>query len=554
MDADIVVKRIHIGQGRSGVVFRVASEAGGTGDELAIKVFVGDTASKLVHYVFSGAPNPYTWNEDAIHCCRLRRQLMADLAELWFDGDLTVSNAVGWDWNDQSRAYELHTEFVDGRPAALCHPFSESHEREAQDLSDNVMKPLQKRLAESGFDGLVWQAGRGNPVAANNFLRSEIDDGRTWTWIDLESGVPALIPMNPLPLLSFYLPKSLKHRCALFDDVDVPRLRRYAEQHEKELAEALGPERLEEFRGRIDQLEEHQSLWKRMRRGHRSITYALKKQRITQEQADYFYKRVLFWYGREGFRIAKAAPRKALSLAGRGIKWIGALPVARFIGGMWLLATSQKYRDTIARSYVARRITKWENREQLTDREATFLHTHLTSEEASSYLTDFGMHIAIKPFVKGIEYGVILPLLLAGYFPPLLGVILIAGGGTMGRTAYTLYRLVHSTARRREKPWAALVTGLLPVIGNAAYPVQIVYSGTDHDGKLAQFIIYDTLTRFGEHFPIWGGADTATEHFFNRFGNMVARDREDVDKYFAAEHEEDQSADAPKADIEPATT
>jgi len=43
------------------------------------------------------------------------------------------------------------------------------------------MKPLQKRLIESGFDGLVWQAGKGNPVALNNFL---LDNKRNWVWID----------------------------------------------------------------------------------------------------------------------------------------------------------------------------------------------------------------------------------------------------------------------------------------------------------------------------------------------------------------------------------
>ena len=69
------------------------------------------------------------------------------------------------------------------------------------------------------------------------------------------------------------------------------------------------------------------------------------------------------------------------------------------------------------------------------------------------------------------------------------------------------------------------------MLGNAAFPIQILASGTERDGKLAQFIVYDTLSRIALIMPIWGGPDTRVEFFFNGFGNWIARDRGGVDKY-----------------------
>ena len=39
-----------------------------------------------MHLVFSGARNPYTWNDDAIAAAVGRRRLLARLVEFWFAG------------------------------------------------------------------------------------------------------------------------------------------------------------------------------------------------------------------------------------------------------------------------------------------------------------------------------------------------------------------------------------------------------------------------------------------------------------------------------------
>ena len=64
--------------------------------------------------------------------------------------------------------------------------------------------------------------------------------------------------------------------------------------------------------------------------------------------------------------------------------------------------------------------------------------------------------------------------------------------------------------------WVALVAGMLPVVGNGAYPLQILYTSTERDHDVARFILIDLFTTMGRKIPVWGGPDTQTEHLFNR--------------------------------------
>ena len=60
------------------------------------------------------------------------------------------------------------------------------------------------------------------------------------------------------------------------------------------------------------------------------------------------------------------------------------------------------------------------------------------------------------------------------------------------------WRMVQAGLSGQRLPWIALLVGLLPVIGNSAYPVQLLHTSTITEAKLAQFIVYDTVTRFPE--------------------------------------------------------
>ena len=71
----------------------------------------------------------------------------------------------------------------------------------------------------------------------------------------------------------------------------------------------------------------------------------------------------------------------------------------------------------------------------------------------------------------------------------------------------------------------ALLLGMMPQVGNAAYPVQMIYSATTGSKELAEFLTYDISSRVGEKIPIWGGRDTRTEHFFNHIPDIIVRNR-----------------------------
>ena len=518
-----VARDRELGRGRSAVVYRSVDDAG---RDVARKVFVGDAPSKVVNYVFFGAPNAYTWNEDATRCALHRRRILSELVEVWFGSTLRVAPAFDVRWNAEHRAFEMDTGFVPGRHAALHQPFSAPGEGEYRDLRKRVMRPLQCRLAEAGLDGLVWQAGRGNPVAVSNFLHAgSSGDGHRWAWIDLESGVPALFPINPVDLLTFYLPKSWRHGRALFDDVDIDKLRGYVRDQRPDIEAAIGAERFEALIERIDRLGRHQDAWRSMRRVVRSITYRLGRGQITPEQSAWYRDRPLRWYAREACGTVITGFKKTGHLLARLARKALAFDYPAAVRAVARYLSSQRYRADLARRYVALRIDQWEQRRQLSAADAGFLRERLKAEETGSYITDFGVHIAIKPLVKFVQWIMVPALLAAGVLTVASSGLVILFGGMTVRTLYTTGRMIQAALNADRLPWVAWLVGLLPMAGNAAYPAQILFRGAEQQGKLAAFVLYDSATRVGQLLPIWGGRDTATEHRLNRVMDLVVRHR-----------------------------
>lgn len=229
-----------IGQGRSAKVYLALSS---DGKQLARKTFTGEGLSKLILFILTGSANPYTWCEPAMETAHARRIILTVLCKYWFGDKLRLPETDSWGWNDEHKAYELKAELINGRHAPLLSPLQGGDESHYTDLIDTVMKPLQAYLHDSGFDGLVWQAGKGNPVAPPNFmLEQSAGDTRRWVWIDLESGLPALFAINPLATLFYYLPKSFKHGAWLFDHVDIDRLADYLEENRDGIIAATSKE------------------------------------------------------------------------------------------------------------------------------------------------------------------------------------------------------------------------------------------------------------------------------------------------------------------------
>ncbi|MDL5054290.1 hypothetical protein QQ056_12120 [Oscillatoria laete-virens NRMC-F 0139] len=513
-----------IGAGRSGQVYRIQTPT----QTLARKVFYGETLTHIIHYIFFGAPNPYIWNEDAIQSAYYRRKIANDLVQVWFGDRLQVANAIATGWDEDTKAYLLDTEFVTGRAVALYQPFRrESRDRDRDlehfSLVNQIMLPLQRHLIQSGLDGLVWQAGKGNPVAFNNFLLVDITaNGCQFVWIDLESGVPAIVPLNSLSLVGYYLPKCFYYKRALFDDVDISKLKDYIQTRSTVIAETLGEKRYTELLENVEKLGIHQAKWKSLGRFASGIQYQLKQEKITPEEAEYYLDNRLAWYARELKRfITKVFAKLFIKLPHKIARKVLSWDYQRLARSVFRYIVSNRYRLSISKNYVTRRIQRWVDRDQLRPEDAETLLSRLHREHASDYLNDFGVHIALKILVKVLEY-ILVPILYAmGYIDELLTGFLMISGGYMARTLYTGMRSVEAALNQQEIPWIALIVGLLPMVGNIAYPCQMIYSAAGRRGKVAQFIVYDTLTRLGDRLPIWGGEDTLTEHYFNALGDRI---------------------------------
>lgn len=505
-----------LGHGQSGEVWLSDTPQG----RVATKVFVGGTLGNLIHYVLTGAPNPYIWNEDAVRAAFERRRLLHILIPFWMGDRLAMADALSVGWNRERRVWELGTRFVEGRTVPLLHPLRPD-DAMLDMLRHDVMAPLHAHLVEAGFIGTTWQAGKGNPVALNNFLMTE--PGR-FTFIDAESGIPAVAPLNPVTMLGFYLPQSLRMRRVLFDDVDLPRLRRYLEHAAAPLAAALGPARLRELQERAARLGAHQTRWRALSRTERALAYHRSKGRLTDAQAAYFRRHPWRWRLREarrGCRKLMARLRVALTPSRRP------RPSLRERARGWAtnlhgFVTSQEYRHDIGRRYVEGRIQAWQDRTQLSETDAAALRRDLARmDEAGSYISDFGAHLGLKGTFLLLELAVLGGLGMLGVPLLLLAMVLVLDG-PIYRSAYTLWRSAAALARGRAPPWVALLVGLVPFLGSLAFPAQMIWSARGAGDDLARFILCDSFTRIGEKLPVWNGKDSLVEHRMNRLGMALA--------------------------------
>ena len=522
--------RQEIGRGRSGIVYY---HNDGKGLDLACKVFDSRGLTKAVQWLTLGAPNPYMWNQDAVECARIRRNILNLLVPVWTAGEVEVAGARTVTWNSAQMTFELQTRFVRGRAASLDHSLRTDQDDEAVNLWRRTMPALRKHLEYAGFYGLLWQAGIGNPVALNNFLlersSGESQTGRIesgnerWVWIDLESGVPAIFPVSPKVFFQYSLAHWWRLSRPLFDDIDITRLENYLQSNQEELQLALGDDAYTTIKLDAARLGEHQLKWKSLGRIQSSIQYRLAQGDIDEYQATYYSKHRLRWIigemGRGVQAFARVLHGGLLSIWKRLLRF----DFSKIVRSGWRFLSSQKYREEFVHRYLDRGIEHWKKRGQLSDEDAQILRAQIGSPDSSVYITDFGIHIAIKPAIKAIQYWALPALFAFGLLGGQTMALLILTGGALGRSTYTLWRIIQSTNRGYERPWIALVVGIFPLVGNLAYPTQMMYSAGGKDENLARFMMDDGFARIGRLFPIWGGEDTWTEHAFNRIPGNITR-------------------------------
>ncbi|MGB6045561.1 MAG: hypothetical protein WBF93_20575 [Pirellulales bacterium] len=508
-----------IGRGRSGAVYR---EIDRQGQPFARKVFEGEKLSKLVLYVTTGAPNPYSWNANAVCAAVLRRKIMRALVRYWFGDRLDVPRSFGAAFSRRRRTHAISTELVDGRHLPLRCRWRDRSTDPIRDLTQEIMKPLQQHLQQAGFDGMVWQAGRGNPVAAGNFLLTgQTPAARRWSWIDLESGVPALFPLNPVALFRFYLPRSIAYRRPLFDDTDVSRLTAYLETHRQNIDDQLRPGTVDKLLGWARRLDRHQSEWKSLDRVQRGIQYYLVQGWIDDERAQWFEQNRRYWYLRlldDACRKTGVAVLRKLDKIGQ---WYARMDFRQVARTGWRFMTSGTFRERLARRYTLRRIREWRQRRFLDRDSVKQLRRETKDNQCSACLTDTFVHLGLKPFVKAFVWWGLPILLVLGAVSQATAAFLFVATGALARTIYASLRSLQAVAKKQQLPWVAWLTGLFPIVGNAAFPLQLIYWSRDKRKGMGQFLVYDVMASVGRALPIWGGRNSLVEARLNRLPDIL---------------------------------
>ncbi|MFH0954320.1 MAG: hypothetical protein V1873_08320 [Verrucomicrobiota bacterium] len=509
---------VFIGSGRSARVFRLA----GPGGAVARKVFLGSTAANLVHSAFYGAPLDYRWCEAAVRAAFFRRRVLSRLVPHWFGARLDVSDATGWGLDEQRAAYYLDTVFVDGHPSRVYSPFFSGAKTEVLDLQRNILPALQHRLIDAGFVGTVWQAGKGHPCAIPNFLCTDLDPvaGRhRWSWIDLESGVPAIASCEPVSLFGYYIPQAIRRRRILFDDLDEGRLRAYLQAQEAALKEKLGAAEFDALRGDVENLVAAHAAWSGENRVSRSVKYFRFRGRISERQYDYYLKHPLRWYPKLFLLLARLfAPRLWQALRDGWPKFLRLVNPVRWIRFLFNLVFSRSFRVEISRKFVRYGIGQWREGKRLTAEQVSILEAELTEKEANQYLADFGVHLAMKPVGYLVRLTVVPVLWQVGLISPHAAAVLFVFCGMILRVTYSFCRCVEDLVLRHPPAWLAMAIACVPTLGTLGYPCQMIHSAR-RGHLISQFIIYESCSTIAEHIPIWGGRDTGWDHLFNRLAH-----------------------------------
>ncbi len=494
---------VFLGKGKSSTVTLVHIN----GNEVARKTFIGHFFANLINTLTTGAPVPYGWNIDADLSAYYGRRILKSFCPYWFE-DIDISNALGFGWDEKQKAYYLDTEFVEGKSPSLNTPFSEY--KEFEKVGD-AAKRFKQKLIESGFYGKVWQTD--NLTAISNFKIQ----GSKVVCIDMESGgaqFPWQALINPLKFITYYLPMSIYFNRPLYDDVDINRLKEYVGENSSGLEAILHKEGMELLQSDISALEEHQKIWKSLRRAESGIEFALKKEKITEEEAEWYRHHTNRWTMMIAGGLAwKGAESLFVKAPKRAYKWLTTRDYADAAKKGWRFASSLEYRTETARNFEEKRIRKWEEKGEISREEADFLRTQLQSEKILGYLPDFGVHSAIFVASKATY---IAPALYALHVIDEQAGIAFLSGGSIARFTYTLARLIENAIKGKEKPYTAAILSPITVFGNLAYPIQILRSGNEDEKKFAEFVITDFFTAIGRRIPIYGGENTSTEHFFNR--------------------------------------
>ncbi|WP_345326935.1 hypothetical protein [Novipirellula rosea] len=171
------------------------------------------------------------------------------------------------------------------------------------------------------------------------------------------------------------------------------------------------------------------------------------------------------------------------------------------------ILSSACYQAKAGRRTFERFVRTWETRGWIGKDEAIRLRANFSGERISVYSRGLAKHLAIKtlsPIFAPIKVGGVTLYLSGGSIWYAVAAFLILP--TM-RTAVTLMSMWSN--RRADIPHGvAFAVGTIPTLGSSAFIIQM----WNADKAISAFLIRDTAIRIGRRLPIYGGADSRTEH------------------------------------------
>lgn len=179
-----------------------------------------------------------------------------------------------------------------------------------------------------------------------------------------------------------------------------------------------------------------------------------------------------------------------------------------------LLCVSGRFQREFGQYAIRAAIRDWNAAGRLHPGEFEALQNESASQELDEYARCFGLHLSLKlitPLLMPLKLGGIAAFVGTGDFLYLLPIIV----SPIYRTAITLWRMARNV-RRGINYGEALLVGMLPVIGNLAYPVQMYASHR----RLSTFLIRDNVARLARWMPIYGGRDSRVEIAAIKLANL----------------------------------
>ena len=182
------------------------------------------------------------------------------------------------------------------------------------------------------------------------------------------------------------------------------------------------------------------------------------------------------------------------------------------------LFTNKRYQAIFGRRVFLRTVKKWQDRCWLSPEEASNLKEAFHGPQVSVYSRGLAMHLAVKtltPIFAPIKVGGVAVYFSGG---SLWHVIVPFAVLPIMRTAVTLTSL-WTNRKANVAHRDALLVGVIPTLGSSAFIVQM-WSANQ---TISALLIRELAAKLGRNIPIYGGADSRTEHLCLAAANRIIR-------------------------------